>query len=112
MKLSVYVLILAGVFLAATGQVAFKIGADGRHALTEFINAWVALGLLCYGAGTVLWIFALSKAGLTVVYPFTALTFVLVFLAGILFFGERVSYAQWGGVAMILGGLYLIAMVR
>ena len=65
MKLSVYVLILAGVFLAATGQVAFKIGADGRHALTEFINAWVALGLLCYGAGTVLWIFALSKAGLT-----------------------------------------------
>jgi len=47
-----------------------------------------------------------------VVYPFTALTFVLVFLAGIVFFGERVSYAQWGGVAMILGGLYLIAMVR
>ncbi|MDN7907546.1 hypothetical protein QZM18_26010 [Burkholderia diffusa] len=43
-----------------------------------------------------LWIFALSKAGLTVVYPFTALMFVLVFLAGIVFFGERVSYTQWG----------------
>ncbi|MFJ1213064.1 EamA family transporter [Burkholderia pyrrocinia] len=112
MRPSVYVLILAGVFLAAAGQVAFKVGADGRHAFAEFINAWVALGLVCYGAGTVLWIFALSKAELTVVYPFTALTFVLVFLAGIVFLGERVSYVQWGGVAMILGGLYLITAVR
>ncbi|MGP8473952.1 EamA family transporter [Burkholderia sp. PR2] len=83
-----------------------------REANCDRIRVDPHCGLLCYGAGTVLWIFALSKAGLTVVYPFTVLTFVLVFLAGILFFGERVSYAQWGGVAMILGGLYLIAMVR
>ncbi|MGS0892885.1 EamA family transporter [Burkholderia stagnalis] len=112
MKLSIYIPILTGVFLATIGQVAFKVGADGRHTFVEFINVWIALGLACYGVSTVLWIFALSKTGLTAVYPFTALTFVLVFLAGIVFLGERASYAQWGGVAMILGGLYLIAVVR
>jgi len=111
-SISVYLPILAGVAFAAIGQVALKVGADGKQALVEFFNAWIVLGLACYGAGTLLWIFSLSRAGLTVVYPFTALTFVLVYLAGIVVFGEQVGYMQLLGVALILVGLYIVAVAQ
>ncbi|MGV2290661.1 EamA family transporter [Trinickia sp. YCB016] len=112
MRISVYLPILGGVLFAAIGQVALKAGADGRQALVEFFNAWIVFGLICYGAGTLLWIFSLSRTGLTVVYPFTALTFVLVYVAGIFVFGEHIGFSQWFGVALILGGLYLVAVVQ
>ena len=112
MRISVYLPILGGVLFAAIGQVALKTGADGKQALVEFFNAWIAFGLVCYGVGTLLWIFSLSRTGLTVVYPFTALTFVLVYVAGIVVFGEHIGIAQWLGVALILVGLYLVAVVQ
>lgn len=110
MRIPVYLPILAGVLFAAAGQVALKVGADGRKALIEFFNAWIVLGLVCYAIGTLLWIFSLSRVGLTVVYPFTALTFVLVYLAGIVAFGEHVGLVQWLGVALILAGLYCVVV--
>lgn len=112
MRISVYLPILAGVLFAAIGQVALKAGADGKQALVEFFNAWIVFGLVCYGVGTVLWIFSLSRTRLTVVYPFTALTFVLVYVAGIVVFGEHTGFAQWLGVALILVGLCLVAVVQ
>ncbi|PTB20228.1 hypothetical protein C9I57_14215 [Trinickia symbiotica] len=112
MRTSIYVPLLLGVMFAAIGQVALKVGADGKQALLEFFNVWVICGLVSYGIGTLFWIFSLSRAGLTVVYPFTALTFVLVYLAGIVLFGERVGYMQWLGIALILGGLYVVSAVQ
>ena len=94
--------------LAALGQVLFKFGATGRSTLIDFVNPAIASGLLCYGLGTVLWIVALSKAPLTMVYPFTALTFVIVYAAGVMFFGEATSARSLAGLAMILGGLFLV----
>ena len=104
-----YAILLVGSALAAAGQVAFKLGATGRTHLLAFCNGWIALGLTCYLLGTLLWIFALSRASLTVVYPFTALTFVLVYLAGVLLLGEATTSRQLGGVSLVLAGLYFIA---
>jgi undecaprenyl phosphate-alpha-L-ara4N flippase subunit ArnE len=77
--------------------------------LPAFVNGWIALGLLAYGAGTVMWVYALSRAPLTLVYPFTALTFVMVYLCGVWWFGEPTSPKALLGVACVLLGLYLIA---
>lgn len=110
MKQSILVALLAGTVCAAAGQVAFKLGATGRESLISFFNGWVALGLTLYLLGTALWLFALSKASLTVVYPFTALTFVLVYGAGVLFLGELTNARQLSGVGLILAGLYLITV--
>ena len=105
----IYVVLFVSAVLAAAGQVAFKLGASGRTHWLAFCNGWIVLGLACYLMGTLLWIFALSRASLTVVYPFTALTFVLVFLAGVLFLGEATTARQMGGVLLVLAGLYVIA---
>lgn len=109
MKTSAWVLATLGAVLGALGQICFKYGADGRGSLSELINTWIALGVLLYSFGTVLWILALSTAPLTKIYPFTALTFVLVNIFGILMLGERLSGNAMVGVALILIGLLLIA---
>lgn len=104
----IYGLLLGGSVCAALGQVLFKVGAAGRVSLADFFNVWILLGLLFYGLGTVLWIYSLSKARLTVVYPFTALTFVLVYLFGIYGFNEPTTVRALAGMALVLAGLFLI----
>jgi multidrug transporter EmrE-like cation transporter len=47
---------------------------------------------------------------LTIVYPFTALTFVLVYLGGVLIYDEPTTPTALGGVALVLLGLYFIAV--
>jgi drug/metabolite transporter (DMT)-like permease len=102
-------ILFAGALCAALGQVLFKVGATGREALASFFNLWVMAGLLAYALGTLLWIYALSKVRLTVVYPFTALTFVLVYLSGVLILDEPTSSKSLVGVGFVLGGLFLIS---
>jgi drug/metabolite transporter (DMT)-like permease len=99
---------VAGTVCAAVGQMLFKMGASGRQSLLAFVNVWIVLGLLAYGASTAMWIYALSRAPLSLVYPFTALTFVMVYLGGVWWFGEVTSARALTGVGFILLGLYLI----
>lgn len=94
---------------AAAGQLLFKIGADGQHKWMDFFNSQIFLGILFYGLGTALWIYALSFEKLVNVYAFTALTFVLVYLGGVFLLNERLSPQASIGICLILGGLYLIA---
>jgi undecaprenyl phosphate-alpha-L-ara4N flippase subunit ArnE len=105
----VYSFLLAGTVLAAVGQVLFKLGATGRVNVLEFINGWMAGGLVAYALGTLLWIYTLSKAPLTLVYPFTALTFVLVYLFGVFVLSESTSIKALFGVGLVLAGLFLIS---
>lgn len=101
-------LLLVATFSAAAGQVLFKVGARGQEKLLEFLNAPIFGGLILYLLGTAIWIFVLSKEKLTDVYAFTALTFVLVYLAGVFFLQERVGLVTLAGVVLVLLGLYLI----
>lgn len=110
MPIYTFIALLAGAIFAASGQVLFKIGASGRESLTDFINLWIFGGLVLYGIGTVLWIFSLSKVNLLIVYPFTALTFILVYLSGIFIFNEPTSIKALFGVSLILLGLLLITL--
>jgi drug/metabolite transporter (DMT)-like permease len=110
MPLRIYLSLLAGTLLAAVGQVLFKLGASGRDEIASFLNAWIFAGVIAYGLGTILWIYSLSKAKLTVVYPFTALTFALVYLFGVFVLDEAPKLGAMLGVVLILCGLFLIAI--
>lgn len=109
MKVPFAALALLGAVLAAFGQVSFKYGAEGRAALPEFLNFWIALGFTLYLAGTICWILALSAVPLTVLYPFTALTFVLVNAFAVMLLGEQLSARGVAGTALVLLGLFLVA---
>lgn len=98
-----------GAILAALGQVAFKFGAEGRSSALEFMNLWIILGLALYFAGTVLWILTLAKVPLTVLYPFAALTYVLVNVFSVTLLGEQLSTKGVAGTGFVLLGLFLVA---
>jgi len=110
MSINLYAALLAGTIFAALGQVAFKYGATGRETLLGLFNFWILCGLISYAFGTGLWIYSLSRAPLSRVYPFTALTFILVYISGILFFGETVTSQQVLGFFLVLLGLSLITL--
>lgn len=110
MPLSSVLLCSVAALLAATGQLLFKVGAQGREGVLEFLNPSIAGGLLCYGLGTIVWVYALSFEKLVHVYAFTALTFALVYAGGVLLLGERLSSVGVAGIALILAGLYLLTV--
>ncbi len=109
MTLSSLWMLLAASLAAACGQLLLKVGAQGRVHPLEFLNTPVAFGLLLYLCGTILWIYVLSKEKLVVVYAFTALTFVLVYLGAVLMLGESLTIRASGGIVLVLAGLYLLA---
>jgi undecaprenyl phosphate-alpha-L-ara4N flippase subunit ArnE len=108
MKAQLVAFALIGAVLAALGQVSFKCGAQGRSGLLEFINLWIFLGLVLYFAGTVFWIMALSAVPLTALYPFAALTYVLVNIFAVALLGEQLTAKGVAGTAFVLFGLFLV----
>lgn len=102
-------LILSAVF-AASGQILFKIGATNGQQWQDFLNIRIALGLLAYGISTALWIIALSKFPLKMVYPFVALTMALVYFGASVLLNEPITFRGILGTLIVLVGLGLIIM--
>jgi drug/metabolite transporter (DMT)-like permease len=109
---------LFGVFLAFdTGvQIAFKLAArqlgDGELN-AEWLGAaasspMVWFAVLLYLTVFVLWMLILQQIDLSRAFPLTALTYVTVPAAGLLFFHESLTLAQAGGIALILAGVVLV----
>jgi drug/metabolite transporter (DMT)-like permease len=101
--------LIAGSICASAGTVLLKIGATGRTTLLTFFNIWIVVGLVLYGLGAAFWIYGMSKLNLIAVYPFTVLSFVLVYCAGVFLLGEIPTRTAVAGVLLVLLGLYLVA---
>jgi len=94
--------------LMTTGQVLFKkasMSGGGASWQAIFINPWMATAITLYGAATILWVWLLKSTPLSVAYPFTALSYVLVPLAAIVIFGEEISWRYAIGGALIVAGI-------
>jgi multidrug transporter EmrE-like cation transporter len=115
-------LILASVTLSALAQLSFKYGvtdaANGaaRHdqsALGALVSSLLApgvlLGLALYGIGTLLWITVLGRVEVSQAYPFVGLGFVLTAVLGYAFFGDTLSVQRLTGIALVIGGIVLVA---
>jgi undecaprenyl phosphate-alpha-L-ara4N flippase subunit ArnE len=94
--------------LSAAGQILLKMGAEGATALSDYANLRILLGLGCYALGAAVWVLALARLPLSRVYPFTILTFVLVYIAAVHFLDERISLALAIGVLLVFSGLVVI----
>lgn len=104
----IYLALVASALSAAAGQILLKFGAAGRSGV-ELVNLSVAAGFGLYGLGAVLWLFALAKLPLYVVYPFTLLTLAIVFVSSIVILGERPDPASLAGWALIAAGICIVA---
>ena len=74
-----------------------------------FVNWQFAACGLCYGVGSLLWLYIIKHFPFSMAYPMVSLSYVFGMIAAIVFFHEPVSITKWIGVLLIMAGCYLIA---
>lgn len=119
MKLQLFAIILASVTLSALAQLCLKLGVDraqsgaqattGNALVAMLTSPGVILGLTLYGLGAVVWLFVLSRAPLSLAYPFVGLGFVMTAAIGAVVLGEQVTAGRIAGTVMIALGCIMVA---
>lgn len=117
--ISIYLVIfitLVAALIASFAQVAFKkalgnksMGVLGivRAALT---NRTIMAGLAAYMGSLALYLFALSHAQLSIVYPLFASTFIFIAVLSRLMLHEKLSATRAAGTALVFVGIVVIAL--
>jgi drug/metabolite transporter (DMT)-like permease len=103
-------IVICGAVLAAAGQIFLKLGATHAQSLTDYLNIKLAVGFLLYAVGAMFWIVALTKLPLSKVYPYTALTFIIVYVASFVLLGEQITVGVIAGALLVLAGLLVITL--
>ena len=99
--------------LLVWGQILWKTGVNQigivglNNVMDLLISPYVWCGIAIYGLATLIWMFILSRANLSTVYPMQSLAYVFGLLAKIMLFGEKVTAAGWIGVLLIISGVFL-----
>ena len=70
---------------------------------------WLYIALCVYALATVFWLYLLQRIPLSLAYPFSAFAMVIVPIAAVLIFGERLTWSYWVGVLFISIGIFIIA---
>ena len=119
MALSLFAIILGSVALNALAQVLLRkamleVGAMNfespwHYLLTVALEPWLIAGMTCYAVSIVIWLIVLSKAEVSVAYPFLSIGYVIAAAMGFLFLGENVTLSRAFGIALICGGLVFIS---
>lgn len=103
--------------LLTGGQVLLKYGLTkaGNFSMTlsyfqRLLTNWQFIGCgLCYGAGSVLWMYIIKRFPFSMAYPMVSMSYVMGMFAAIFFFHEQIPATRWIGVFLIMSGCVLIA---
>jgi multidrug transporter EmrE-like cation transporter len=101
----------------SAGQIASKVGGDQLGQMNFNLqwlssvagNPGVWLAIACYIGAFFVWMLILRRSSLSLAFPLSSLVFVGVLLGSWLGLGEQISVLHWVGVAVIMGGIALLA---
>lgn len=77
--------------------------------LNLFFNPWILSGIIATFLAGVSWMLAMSKFELSYAYPFVSLNYVIVFVAGLLFFNETITLSKIIGSLIVITGIIVLA---
>ncbi|WP_459616905.1 EamA family transporter [Bordetella sp. 2513F-2] len=100
------ILFVLGLFVAATGK--WRNPGDLAPRTWMFLT----LSALATGASWVCYYRALQVGDASKVAPVDKFSLVLVALFAVMFLGERPALKDWAGIAMVAGGVLLLAIRR
>ena len=98
-------------FIGSIGQLEFKRGADNLQFDIKLLltNYHLIIAVTVYALSTVLYVYALSKQNLSILYPIIATSYIWTLIFAKIFLKEQVGLTSWTGVFFILLGVTLIA---
>jgi len=98
-------------FIGSIGQLEFKRGADNLQFDIKLLltNYHLIIAIAVYCVSTVLYVYALNKEQLSILYPIIATSYIWTLLFSKIFLKEPVGLTSWAGVFFILLGVTLIA---
>ena len=122
MKVIDFLWILSGVLLNAAAQLLLKAGANSvgeismsagasalwRTATGLAMHPGILGGLACYAISVVVWVLALSRAPVSVVYPLLSLGYIVNAVGAAVFLGETFDSLKLLAIAVIILGVWLL----
>jgi drug/metabolite transporter (DMT)-like permease len=111
----VIVITLIAALITSFSQLLFKKGIKKRigslNDMLHLAKNWrVVVGVLGYFAGLAVYLLALSRAPLSIVYPVFASTFVFVAIISFVLLKEKASALRVAGVLVIFLGIFLVSL--
>lgn len=104
-------LVLLASLIGSFGAVFLKLGAERlRYGLRHIFNLKLATGLGLFVGSSVPFVMGLRHGELSVLYPMVSLGYVCTLFWSRLFFGEPITKAKMGALALIVAGITLIGV--
>ena len=104
-------IVVTATVIGAFGSLLLKTGSS-RVNLNPFdqIKNWrLILGIFLYGISAIMFIVALKRGDLSVLYPITSLSYVWIAFLSNKFLGEKINSFKIIGTILIVMGVILIA---
>jgi multidrug transporter EmrE-like cation transporter len=93
----------------AVGRFAFSLDNALPVGLQLALEPRILAGTGCYALSLVLWVMALSRTEVSVMYPMVSIGFALNALLAWWLLGEALSVQRVAGIAVIMVGVWLVA---
>jgi len=103
--------LFAAIATSTAGQALLKAGAGTTSFVAQLFDWRTLFGLMLYGGAAVLYIVALRRIPMSRALPCTAISYVAAAFIGYYAFGETLGPVHLAAIALICGGVLLLAFV-
>lgn len=118
MVMNIYLVIfitLIAAFIAAVSQLLYKKGMQKElRNVHDFIalakNRTVVIGGIGYVSSLIVYLYSLSQAPLSIVYPTFASTFIFVMIISAFMLKEKINKLRFIGILLVFVGITVIAV--
>ncbi|WP_245441449.1 EamA family transporter [Rhizobium vallis] len=95
------------VLTEAGREICFKHGSVNAVGML-LLRPAILLGILFWAVELVVWSWVLTKVPLSIAFPLMAMTYVVIALAGVVFFNEKINLRHACGIALVMAGIICI----
>lgn len=108
-----YAILFVGIVFGVIGQLLLKTGAvRATDVLGQFFQPFTIVGLGLYVFAAICYIVAIKRIPLSLAFPTVSLSYIVVAVAAHYLWNEHLGPSQFGGMALIFGGILLLHLNR
>jgi len=110
--LKVFIYLIPSIILGSYGSLFLKKGASRFTFNLKKIknNFTVFIGIFLFGSSAILYTLSLRFGELSVIYPLSSISYIVIALLSIKYLGEKMNKKRWIGIILIIIGSFLVAL--